>query len=249
MLFSVSPRPVYLSALLLLNGTTVERVDNYKYLGIVLDSGLSYSEHTRVVIAKARRNLGCVSRTIRKFVHSDVIRRIYVTIILPSLLYASPLSCPVFQKDRMRLERLNKFACRLICNDFNWNHDYQSLLTKARLSPLYRVTCTNRLCLMFKYVKGLRYIPEQFLPFESQRNVVVRRSTRLAVTNNSYTLIIPTVTRDRSQKSVIYIGSQLWNAISDDIINLEYANFRRRVRRNDIFNLLCDKNLVKIINV
>ncbi len=127
------------------------------------------------------------------------------------------------------------------------NHDYQCLLTKARLSPLYRITCTNRLCLIFKYVKGLRYIPEQFLHFESQRTVVVRRSARLS--NNSYTLIIPSVTRDRCQKSTIYISSQLWNVLSDDIINLEYANFRNRVRRNDIFNLLCDKNVVKIINV
>ena len=64
-----------------------------------------------------------------------------------------------------------------------------------------------------------------------------------------FTLIIPFLNRDRCQKSTINICSQLWNVLSDDIISLEYANFRKRVRRNDIFNLLCDKNLVKIINV
>ena len=162
-------------------------------------------------------------------------------------MYGSPLSCPVFQKDRLRLERFNKFACRLICNDFDWNHNYQSLLTKAHLCPLYRITCTNRLCLIYKYVNCMRYIPEQFICFEAQ-NVNVRRSARLA-SNNSRTLTIPFVHRDRCQKSTIILCSQLWNVLPDNVINLEFTQFRRRIRRPDIFKLLCDKNVVQMIHV
>ena len=246
MLLTLSPQPVHLSSPLSLNGNCIERVSTFKYLGVVVDARLSFSDHTRNVVAKGRRALGCVSRTIRKFVPCSIIRRIFVTVVLPSVLYASPISYPVFKKDMLRLERFNKYACRLICNNFSFNTNYASLLSKARIRPIYHTTYVNRLCLLYKYVNGIRFLPQELIIYETN-NTRVRRSVR-NVTNNRQ-LVIPFVDRERCQKSFIIIGSKLWNCLSDDVLSLEYNKFRRKVNKSDVLQLLCDRNVLEILVV
>ena len=62
-------------------------------------------------------------------------------------------------------------------------------------------------------------------------------------------IVIPFVTRDRCQKSILILCSKLWNALSDDIVTLEFEQFRRKVYKNNLFQYLCDSNIVEILHV
>ncbi len=115
----------------------------------------------------------------------------------------------------------------------------------CHLGPIYRFACCSRLCLIYKYVNNMRFIPEQFIMY--QTNVVTRRSVR-NVTNNRM-IIIPFVSRDRCQKSVIILSSRIWNVLDNDIINLQYDQYRREIRKNRVFNYLCDKNVAEVLRM
>ena len=60
------PKPVYIK------GETVERVDTYKYLGVVFDSKLNWREKINSVLKKVNSRMYC-TRKLRPFgVNSDI---------------------------------------------------------------------------------------------------------------------------------------------------------------------------------
>ena len=61
-------------------------------------------------------------------------------------------------------------------------------------------------------------------------------------------LSIPFVSR-RCKKSFIVLSSKLWNSLTDDIINLPFDQFRKRIRKNDIFQVMRDNNVIEIVQV
>ena len=60
------PKPVYIK------GEAVERVDTYKYLGVVFDSKLNWKENINSVLKKVNLRVNCM-RKLRSFgVNSDM---------------------------------------------------------------------------------------------------------------------------------------------------------------------------------
>ena len=74
---------------------------------------------------------------IRGFVPHHIFRMLYLSLVRSVLLYAMPVCYPTFKKDMIVLERAQKFACKLIVNNFNLSYD--ELLSRTGLHPLYRV--------------------------------------------------------------------------------------------------------------
>ena len=98
---------------LLLNGEVLERVDTYKYLGILLTHDLSWSPHISAVCAKARRILGLIYRRFYGNTDQDTIKQLYISLVRPHLEYGSQVWDPHLTKDKTLLENVQKFACRI----------------------------------------------------------------------------------------------------------------------------------------
>ena len=45
------------------------------------------------------------------------------------------------------------------------------------------------------------------------------------------------------------VSSKLWNCLNDDVINLEFNKFRVRIQKNDIFQLLCERNVIEVLHI
>ena len=133
----------------------------------------------------------------------------------------------------------------LISNDFKWNHEYSIVRTKARLKPIYQITVENRLCLTYKYDRKMRFIPEHLLSYQVDSSL--RRSSR----NSSHerALLIPFMSKTRCTKTILIVNAKLWNALDSDIVAKEFIIFRKYVKSNICFNMLCDKGLIDVINV
>ena len=70
------PKPVYIK------GEAVERVDTYKYLGVVFDSKLNWKENINSVLKKVNLRMYCM-RKLRSFgVNSDMLVTFYNAVIL-----------------------------------------------------------------------------------------------------------------------------------------------------------------------
>ncbi len=231
MLFSVSPTPLNLASEPVVNGMQVERTDLYRYLGVELDPGLSYAVHTRHKVAKARAALGCLSRTVRGFVPQQKFRMLYLSLVRSVLLYAMPVCFPRFKRDIILLERTQKFACRLIVNNFDLR--YNELLSITKLHSIIRTVVEYRFILIYKYVYNYRHVPPGVI---CVRNGCSRR------TNHSKTIYIPNCKLESTNTSCFYQCARLWNFLSDDEISLDFIGFRNFVRSNALFERLLVSN-------
>ena len=77
------PKPVYIK------GEATERVDTYKYLGVVFDSKLNWKENINSVLKKVNSRMYCM-RKLRSFgVNSDMLVTFYNAVICSIIMFGS----------------------------------------------------------------------------------------------------------------------------------------------------------------
>jgi len=153
-----------------LNGCSLERVSEFKYLGVHLTSDLSWSTRVTKVCSKARKCLGMLYRKI--LIHSDMYtcRVLYTTFLRPHLEYACQVWDPHLLKDIEALEGVQKFALRACCK--NWTTPYDTLLTQFDIPSLQSRRRYFKLCLLFKIINKLVDFPYCPITFrESKYNI------------------------------------------------------------------------------
>ena len=98
---------------LLLDGHPLDKVQTFKYLGILLSHDFSWGEHIQATCAKARKILGLLYRRFYHFTPSNSILQLYLSLVRPHLYYAASIWSPYLTKDKVLLEDIQKFACRM----------------------------------------------------------------------------------------------------------------------------------------
>ena len=91
----------------------LERVSEFKYLGVVLDETLSWKAHTRYATSKAGKKVGMLGR-LRKHLTSYAANSIYQAHILPVLEYCDTVWAGCNKQDSDGLERLQRRAARIV---------------------------------------------------------------------------------------------------------------------------------------
>lgn len=112
-----------------INKDTVAIATQYKYLGIIFTTNLSWSEHITSVSAKASQSLGYLRRNLRN-APSNVRKLAYLTLVRPQLEYASPISSPHQKYLTDMLEWIQNRASRFIYNEYS----YQSSVSQIKLN-------------------------------------------------------------------------------------------------------------------
>jgi hypothetical protein len=98
-----------------INGSVVERVDNYKYLGTVINNKLCWQENTNLICTKARKRIYFL-RTLRRFnVDPTLLRLFYNSVVLSVITFNVSSWFENLPKHMsMKLERIDKTASRVI---------------------------------------------------------------------------------------------------------------------------------------
>ena len=133
-----------LPASLTLQGHHLERVECFKYLGLLLTSDLSWSTHVDSICSKARKLLGLLYRKYYQYAEPQILLQLYVSLVRPHLEYASPVWNPYLQKNINTLENVQKFALRM-CSK-RWDQAYSQLLQLFNITEL-----SERRCLAIDY--------------------------------------------------------------------------------------------------
>ena len=111
---------------LLLGGCSLEQVDIFKYLGVLLSHDLSWGGHVQSICSKARKILGLLYRRFYNNAPGDSLLQLYLSLVRPHLDYASAIWSPHLMKDKDALENVQKLACRMATTI--WDSSYQDLL-------------------------------------------------------------------------------------------------------------------------
>ena len=127
-----------------IDGTPLEKVEEYKYLGISIDDKLNFAKHTTTVVIRAKQIIGALSRALRKWSTAKVLKSAFTSIALPVLFYAIESWYPPNITQQYQIERVQKFAARLISNNFSQASSYEQLLDAANLRPIYRQVAERR---------------------------------------------------------------------------------------------------------
>jgi len=73
------------------NGTILEVVPTFNYLGVLLSSDLSWSSHIQGVCNKARKILGLMCRRYYQYSDSRILCQLYLSLVWPHLDYAAQI--------------------------------------------------------------------------------------------------------------------------------------------------------------
>ena len=96
------------------NNHEFKRVSVNKFLGIEIDSKLTWNEHTGAVCNKISKNTGILKKL--RFLPKCVLRMLYNTLILPHLYYCSEVWAMTSQTNLNRILKMQKKAIRVISN-------------------------------------------------------------------------------------------------------------------------------------
>ena len=154
---------------LILNGTPLEQVNTFKYLGVLLSSELSWSAHIESICTKARKLIGLLYRRFYGNVNQQSMYSLYCTLVRPHLEYASSIWDPHLVKDIEKLENVQKFAIKMCSKQ--WDLGYQNLLELSQLPSLQNRRLYLKLCTLYKIIHGYFYFPPNiFVPQVSKYN-------------------------------------------------------------------------------
>ena len=85
-------------------GQIIEKVRSYKYLGVIINSNLTWSDHIFKVCSKARQKLGLLYRQFYGDSNTTTLKALYITQVRQHLEYAIPVWDRHLSKDIEALE-------------------------------------------------------------------------------------------------------------------------------------------------
>ena len=91
----------------------IEKVESEKDLGVIVDNTLTFTKHISSKIKTASRNLGLIFRTFT-YLDKDIFLNLFKSLVRTHLEYASSVWSPVFKKDRIDLENVQRRATKLV---------------------------------------------------------------------------------------------------------------------------------------
>ena len=119
------------SSYLILN-RPLKQVSEHPYLGVILDSKMSFAAHISHVTSKATRMLNFIRRNLYKC-KQDVKCMAYCSLVRPTLEYASAAWDPYLVKDITAIESIQRRAARWVTSNFDWRNGTSITSTLADL--------------------------------------------------------------------------------------------------------------------
>ena len=99
MTISRKKQPITPHCAVVLNSSTLEQVESYKDLGLLM-ADLSWSSHISSICLKARKILGLLYRQLYDNVSQNVLKQLYLSLVRPHLEYGCHVWNPHFEKKK-----------------------------------------------------------------------------------------------------------------------------------------------------
>jgi hypothetical protein len=234
-----------------LGGEMLELVTTYKYLGVEIDNQLTFTPQTTKAVLKAKQAIGAMFRQLRKWAPIEVFKTSITSIVLPAFFYAIPIWYPPGNGDKIRLERVQKYAARLILNDFKKSTAYEDLLLKLDWKPLTRKVTEQRLQQMWKYVMEKEILPAEVFQMEEESHS--RQSKRLLSKRNRTKMLVKSNNNQKNKKEEKLAAEnmrRLWNSLEDSVIDVDSLDkFKRNIESDCVYKSLCDLFIVSVLSV
>ena len=185
---------------------SLDRVYQFRYLGVILDPCLSWNDHIDYIASKISSRLGML-RKARKIIPRASCITLYDSMVLPLFDYCSAVWSGCGITNREYLNRLQRRAVRIIEGREVKQNDIRSTLNW----PSLEVRRNYQTCLqVFKCLNGLApaYLLNKFS---------LSRDFHSHNTRNKDLIRLPRAKTSKFQTSFYYNGAKLWNTLPPHI--------------------------------
>jgi hypothetical protein len=181
------------------NGRLVPQVDEVKYLGLVIDSGLTCGPHIDSLCNRLSSACFALVR-LRPSLDLNNVRKAYFGYFHSLLTYGVDLWASAANRERPF--RLQKRAIRCICG-VSWDHPARELFKETKILTLPSLY-------VLEVAKYVRSNLEQFLTRGDSHNYNIRRRGELRP---------PTTRLAKAQKCLHSIGPKIYNKLPHEVKN------------------------------
>ena len=200
--------------------TMLEAVKEEKYLGVVIDSNLTFQDHIDAVTSKANRTLGIIRRTFKNL-NKEMFLTLYKTLVRPTLEYCSPVWNPRLIKQKRQLEQIQRRATKLMNNIKNLSYS-EHLMYLGLPTMEYRFLRADMIQ-TYKLVHGLEGLPATAF-FQMDRNRATRGHHFKIVKARCSTNLYANTFSNRIVTT--------WNSLSAPVVEAESLNSLKMLLNN-----------------
>jgi hypothetical protein len=194
-----------------LGNHTLELVEVYKDLGVIVDENLNFHRQSQQVILKAKKVL-YVLKSVFKYWSKDITKFLFNTYIKPILTYCTQIWLPTFKKDRDAIELvLRSFTKR--CHGLK-NLSYADRLKTLGLPTMEDTFKMNELKLIYDLWQNYIFVPKEW--FFEKSNVSRTRG-------HSRKIVKPKFNRNVGRSCLFCRRVSDWNELPADLVNAPSA--------------------------
>ena len=201
---------------------SLEQKDYVKYLGILIDSNLSWRFHIDHITLKISKTIGIISR-LRHFVPFPTLLNIYRSLIHPYILYGLSVWGQTAKTNLDKILILQKRALRLMFFATNREHAIP-LFVNANVLPIRMLYYKTVSILMHDIANTLA--PQNLLKMFTNVNQIHSHNTRSAIGGNYFT---QQSNQNQKKNSFSRLGTKIWNGIPNELRNRRKCIFKTKI--------------------
>ena len=190
---------------IIMDNEQIVQVESSKFLGVLIDSKLTFQQHISLAASKISKSLYCLNR-VRNIISKSNLRSLYFSLIHPHLTYCIHLWGTAAKTKINSLFLLQKRALRIICKSGYLSHTNELFISCGilKLLDLY-VYYTG--IFMFKYVNNL-------LPSCCANLVILNNSSDIFYQFRSISkFTIPAYRTCIREKCIVVNGPKIWSSL------------------------------------
>ena len=211
---SIVKKSKTIDMILSLNESILERVCSYKYLGFILDDQLSFNKHMSEMIGTVSHKLYLLSR-IRRYLNKEACILIFKTMVLSILEYGDIIYAGATKANMDRIDKPFYRGLR-ICDASNIAINQNQLCEECTIVPLEKRREAHLLLFMHK----------QSHKTELLKQTNIRTRLHAAPVFATYK-----PNNEKAKQNVLYRGASAWNVLPSFDRNLNFDDFKLKVKR------------------
>jgi len=193
-----------------LSGSPIKCVPSIKYLGVIINSSLTWSSHVTYITNKANSVRAFLQRNISRCLPSVKVK-CYETYVRPILEYCSTVWAPHTLQDCQKLETVQRRMARFIFNDYSYTSSVTRMLQDLHWATLKQRRTQAKLITLYKIVHNILYVPTN--------NILIQTTPSYPIRNHhTHHFVVPSARLESYKQSFFPSTIVLWNSLSPNIV-------------------------------
>jgi hypothetical protein len=206
-----------------INDVALCKVKSVKFLGIIMDDGLSWREHISHISKKISKCIGIMYK-IRRLIDMNTCKSLYYTLAYPYFTYCNIVWGSTYKTYMLPLVILQKRIIRVINGNFGSLEHTEPLFLKTKIIKFNHLHKYLMAQFMFNFHHGCT--PDLFNNFFTYNRAVHNYNTR-----QRHCFHIPKVKTNLGKRCLRYEGPVVWNDVMKEIdVNCTLNTFKVKLK-------------------